>query len=212
MTPEELDEYYNYDNILRRMLDNISEDVDTREGSVIYNAIAPAATELAQMYFTLKNNMDLCFADTAVEEYLDRLCQQIGIERKQATKAVRGAQFFKYEADETGSYLPYEDLPIGSRFSIEDVTYTVIEKIEPTEQELGLTNVYKLECETPGTIGNQYFGQLIPVDYIENLGMTDLSSIIIPGTDEETDEELRSRYYEFVAETPFRRKHIRLQK
>ena len=145
-------------------------------------------------------------------QYLDRICEQIGIERKQATKAVRGAQFFKSEADESGSYLPYEDLPIGSRFSIEDVVYTVIEKVDPSEQELGLTNVYKLECEIPGTIGNQYFGQLIPVDYIENLGMTDLASIIIPGADEETDEELRNRYYEFVAETPFRRKYIRLQK
>ena len=40
MTQEELDEYYDYDNILDRMLSNISEKVDTREGSVIYNAIS----------------------------------------------------------------------------------------------------------------------------------------------------------------------------
>lgn len=203
MTQEEMDSYYDYNNILNRMLDNISDDVDKREGSLIYNAIAPAALEFAQMYFTLKNNMNLCFADTAVGEYLDRICEQIGIERKKATKAIRGAQFYKMQTDGAGGYLPYEDMQIGTRFSIEDVIYKVIEKVDPKEQELGLTNLYKLECETAGKIGNQYFGQLIPVDYIENLKMTDLSIIIIPGVDEESDEDLRNRYYEYIQAPAF---------
>lgn len=196
----DLDTYYEYKNILQRMLDNVPTELDKREGSVIYNALAPAAIELAQIYFYLKNNMDLCFADTAVGEYLDRLCEQIGIARKQATKAIRKGQFFKNELDEDGeSYLPYEDIPLGSRFSIENVVYTVIEKIEDEE----LSNIYKLECETAGSIGNQYVGNLVPIDYIDNLGITHLNQIIIPGTDEEADEELRIRYYSIVKETAF---------
>lgn len=204
MESDNLDEYYDYDNILNRMLSNISDDIDKREGSVIYNALAPAALELAQMYFTLKNNMDLCFADTAVGEYLDRICEQIGIKRKEATKAVRRAQFFKINTEDEGEkYLPYENIQIGSRFSIEDVTYKVIEKIDTTGQEQNLKNVYKLECEIAGIKGNEYLGNLIPIDYIEDIAKAELNAIIIPGTDEETDEELRNRYYEYVKNTAF---------
>ena len=50
MEIENLDEYFNYDTILQRMLDNVSSKVDKREGSIIYDAIAPCAAELAQMY------------------------------------------------------------------------------------------------------------------------------------------------------------------
>lgn len=204
METDNLDEYYDYNNILNRMLSSISDDIDKREGSIIYNALAPAALELAQMYFTLKNNMDLCFADTAVGEYLDRICEQIGIKRKEATKAVRSAQFFKlnteYEDEDDEKYLPYENIQIGSRFSIEDVTYKVIEKINPAQAN-NLKNVYKLECEVAGIKGNEYLGNLIPIDY--NIAMAELNAIIVPGTEEETDEELRSRYYEYVKNTGF---------
>ena len=203
METDNLDEYYDYNNILNRMLSSISNDIDKREGSIIYNALAPAALELAQMYFTLKNNMDLCFADTAVGEYLDRICEQIGIKRKEATKAVRSAQFFKlnteYEDDQ--KYLPYENIQIGSRFSIEDVTYKVIEKINPAQAN-NLKNVYKLECEVAGIKGNEYLGNLIPIDYID-IAKAELNTIIVPGTEEETDEELRNRYYEYVKNTGF---------
>ena len=71
MEIENLDEYFNYDTILQRMLDNVSSKVDKREGSIIYDAIAPCAAELAQMYITLKNNIDLVFLDTAPNEYLE---------------------------------------------------------------------------------------------------------------------------------------------
>lgn len=194
-----LDEYYTYENILQRMLDNISNDIDKREGSVIYNAIAPAATELAQMYFTLKNNMDLCFADTAVETYLDKICNQIGMQRREAIKATRCGQFWKNEKKEDGGYVEYENLPLGSRFSIDNIVFKVIEKIEDNN----VNNAYKLECETPGEIGNNCFGILIPIDNIEGLGNTDLNEIIIPGQEEETDDELRERYFRYVLEVPF---------
>lgn len=189
---DNIDEYYEYENILERMLSNISDDVDKREGSVIYNAIAPAAAELAQMYFTMKNNIDLCFVDTAVEEYLDRLCEQIGIVRKKATKAIRRGQFFDVNHNAM-------DIEIGSRFSIKDLVFVAVEKIEKGN--------YKMECETAGTIGNEYTGVLLNIDYIESLGQTDLNEILIPGENDEDDEVLRNRYYEHVKETPFRREH-----
>ncbi len=39
-----------YEVILQRMLDRVPNNIDKREGSIIYNALAPAAVELQNMY------------------------------------------------------------------------------------------------------------------------------------------------------------------
>ena len=41
-----------YEEILRGMLDRAPEDIDKREGSVIYDALAPTAYFLAQQDFS----------------------------------------------------------------------------------------------------------------------------------------------------------------
>ena len=103
------DEDMSYEAILQRMLNKIPDTIDKREGSIIYDALAPASAELAQIYLELKNNIDLIFADTAVEEYLDRLCNQIGIIRKESTPAIKQGIF--YNADNE-----LMDINMGSRF------------------------------------------------------------------------------------------------
>ena len=185
---ENLDEYFDYDTILQRMLDRVPIQIDKREGSIIYNALAPAAAELAQMFILLKNNIDLVFADTAVEEYLDRLANQVGLTRNEATYAIKKGSFY----DENDNPM---DISIGERFTIEDLVYKAIEKIE--------TGIYKMECESLGTIGNNCVGTLIPVNYIENLARAELTDILIPGEDEEDDDSLRARYYETTSEQGF---------
>ena len=185
---ENLDEYFDYDVILERMMNRVPSEIDKREGSIVYNAIAPASAELAQMYILLKNNIDLVFADTAVEEYLDRLAGQIGLTRNSATYAIKKGLFY----DENNNLM---DIGIGERFTIEDVIYKVIEKIEK--------GTYKLECETIGEIGNGYNGKLIPVNYIDGLANAEITDILIPGENEEDDDSLRSRYYETTSEQGF---------
>ena len=39
-----------YEDILQRMLDRVPDSMDKREGSIIYDALAPAAVELQLMY------------------------------------------------------------------------------------------------------------------------------------------------------------------
>ena len=185
---ENLDEYFDFDIILQRMLDRVPMQIDKREGSIIYNALAPAAAELAQMYILLKNNIDLVFADTAVDEYLDRLANQVGITRNEATYAIKKGLF--YDADNN-----LMDVKLGERFTIEDLVYKAVEKVEK--------GTYKMECETQWAIGNNYVGTLIPVNYIENLAKAELTDILIPGEDQEDDESLRARYYETTSEQGF---------
>ncbi|GIQ63647.1 phage tail protein [Paenibacillus cisolokensis] len=177
-----------YDAILQRMLDRVSDDIDKRPGSVIYDALAPAAAELAQMYIELDINYNLSFADTASGEHLSRRTAEFGVNREPATKARRKGLF--YGAND----VPI-DVPIGSRYSIEDVNYVAIGKIA--------AGVYELECEQAGTIGNQLFGPLLPIDYISGLALAELADIIVPGEDEESDDALRERYYKAVNEPAF---------
>ena len=59
-----------YESILQRMLDRIPDDMDKREGSIIYDALAPAAVELQLMYIEL----DTILRDTFASTTTDRDC------------------------------------------------------------------------------------------------------------------------------------------
>ncbi|RCX22598.1 putative phage protein gp47/JayE [Fontibacillus phaseoli] len=181
-------EHESFEAILSRMLGRVPDSIDRRPGSIIYDALAPAAAELAQMYIELESNQNLSFADTATGEFLDRRTQEFGIQREAATTSKRKGLFFA-----SGS-IPL-DVPIGTRFSLNEVNYTVIGKISSAE--------WMLECETAGTLGNRDYGTLLPVDYVEGLARAELSELLVPGEDAETDEALRQRYLEYVNEQPF---------
>lgn len=166
-----------FEAIMQRMLDRVPNNIDKREGSVIYNTLAPVAAELAQAYVDLDIIVRLGHARTASGEFLDMIVEESGVKRRPATKAIRKGVFDA-------------PVPIGSRFRGGNVVYIVIGHIEGNE--------YRLEAETPGTVGNEYFGDLLPIDYIEGLTSATLEDVLIPGEDEETDEELYQRYLEEI--------------
>jgi len=167
-----------FEAILQRMLSRVTDNVDKRPGSVIYDALAPAAAELAQLYAELDINYNLSFADTASGDYLTRRAAEFGVQRKPAVKARRVGRFYG-EGD-----API-DVPLGSRFGISGLFYTVVSKLG--------AGIYALECETAGAAGNQPYGALLPVDYVAGLVRAELATVIVPGEEEEDDESLRQR-------------------
>ena len=171
-----------YEELLARALSKVPNDIDKREGSVIYNALAPACFELAQCYIQYEIVMNRTFADTSTEEDLTRRCNERGIYRKSATYALRKALF-------------NADVPIGSRFRLEDTTYKVSKKID--------TGQYELQCEQSGAIGNVYTGVLLPIGYIDGLETAVLEDILVPGEDEESDQSLRKRYFDSLESDAF---------
>ncbi|MCO1603657.1 baseplate J/gp47 family protein [Desulfosporosinus nitroreducens] len=168
-----------YELILKRMLDRVDADLDKREGSIIYDALSPAAAELAQAYVALEINLKLSSTQTSSSEYLEFRTSDYGVTRKAATKARRKALFF-------GQNDTPLEVALGSRFSIERVNYQTTERTS--------TGHYILECEVAGSIGNQNFGALLPIDYISGLVRAELADILIPGVDTESDDDLRQRY------------------
>jgi uncharacterized phage protein gp47/JayE len=177
-------EKYSFDYLINSALDNVPDSIDKREGSIIYDALAPACYQLADMYMNLKNVMLNVFVDTSYGEYLDNRVKEQGLERYKATKALLKAEFIFNDQKSS--------IRIGDRFSSinneEILSYSVIEKLDNEE------NTYILECEMYGTIGNDYIGDILPITYIESLKSARIITIVKAARDIETDEELKSRY------------------
>ncbi|WP_097026185.1 baseplate J/gp47 family protein [Clostridium peptidivorans] len=170
--------------ILKRMLDKTPDDIDKRESSLLYNTLAPVSLELAFAYSNLDRFLSYAFPeqDTPVE-FIEKRANEEGIKIKQAESAVKKGYFYD-------SNKKFIDIPLGSRFSIDKFNFKAIEKIEP--------GIYKMECEKTGVEGNNPSGQLIPIDYIENLSIAELGEIIREGIDIESGEDLFNRYSEKI--------------
>lgn len=174
-----------YEVILRRMLERVAAKFDRREGSIIYDGVAPAAVEFQNIYIALEAVLREMFPDTATREYLIKHCAERGISPKPSSYA-----------KVMGSFTPTNlDVPIGARFSHEDLNYKVTEKISDGK--------YELECETSGSVANGVTGRLIPIDYVEKLETAYIDYVVVPGEDDEATETLRARYFASINSESF---------
>lgn len=164
-------------NIEARMLRRVPASLDKREGSVIYDATAPASIEFELLYAAVDYFLKNTFGDTADREFLIERAKERGLSPYPASAAV--IKVIGTPAD--------VEIPIGARFSYDDVNYTITEKLE-TEGE------YTAVCETAGTIGNKPEGNLIPIEYIAGLQSAKCAEVVVFGEDEEDTESFRARY------------------
>ena len=171
-----------YQSILSRLLENVDNTLDKRQGSIIYDALAPAAMELAQCYASLEIYKEQTYLKTATGENLDNRVADYGLTRNPATNAIRLANIYN-----TDNIL--YDIPIGSRFSIPEdyggYNFIITEKLE--------TGKFKIQCETAGSVGNEYIGVLLPLYNISGLGKAEIYGTFEAGEDIESDEDLRKR-------------------
>lgn len=175
-----------YRALLEAMLNRVSSSLDKREGSMIQTALGAGAYALEEFYLDLDKVQRGGAIQTAVGEDLDNWAVIANVERYPASPAVR-----------LGVFQP-DIVPVGARFSTIDggnsVNFTVTEKAGPGE--------YQLTCETPGTIGNSYTGPILPITAIQGLTRAELTDILVPGDDTETDGDLRERVISALRERP----------
>lgn len=184
---------YTYQYLLDRALSQIPGDIDKREGSIIYDALAPACYLLAEYFMEVHRLTQEVSIETASGEWLDNKVLEVGITRNQATSAVKKAIFTTVDND--GNEIPLS-VPIGSRFASVSESQALYYVITDNYRVNGVIQAgeYEATCETPGIEGDRYTGTLVPLDFIPNLASAILSDSIIPGSDTETDEALRERY------------------
>lgn len=173
-----------YDVILERMLNRVSDKFDKREGAVIFDTHSPTAIELQILYLELDAILRETYGETASREFLIKRCRERGIVPYEATKAVL-----------KGKFTPAGIEVAGKRFHSSFASFIVNKKIADGE--------YQVQCETPGAIGNQQLGTIIPITYTEGLETAELTEILIPGEEEEETEALRKRYFDSFNEKAF---------
>ena len=173
---------YTQKEIEKSMLEQVDPNLDTREGSMIQTAIGPAAWALEGSYLTLGQIQDNSNPVTAVGEALDLIVVTRGISRNPARAAVRQGTFDT-------------EIPEGSKFKTINGADSLIFTSGNLVSSDDVSYAYELTCDTPGTAGNSYTGAILPITAITGLTSASIGTIITAGTDEETDDALRARYW-----------------
>ena len=181
---------YTKEEIQRQMLAQVDNDLDKRQGSLIQTAIAPVAWYLEGAFLSIAKLQNNTSPTLAVGDSLDLLVALRGITRKAATPAVRQGTFDA-------------PIPAGSTFKTINGADSVSFASGDLISQSGTTYVYALTCEVAGTIGNSYTGEILPITAIPGLTSATIGEIVTVGTDAESDDSLRARYFETFADTPY---------
>lgn len=165
-----------FESLLDDKLRQVDNKYDKREGSVIYDALAPNSAEDAQVYITLAWMFAQQHGETADREYLLKIAYDTrGLTPLEATYAKLKGVF-------------NTSIDIGARFTLDGLTYAVTELLNDAEHS------YILQCETLGTEGNRHLGTLIPINYIAGLTSAELTEVIVHARDDEDTEVFRQRW------------------
>ena len=182
-----------YQNLLKVMLAQVPNIYDKRDGSPIMTALGPAAYALEEYYLSLDQVQRSAFIQSAVGSDLDMLAVIAGLTRYPDSDAVRLGIF-------------NTSIPIGSRFSTingsDSINFIATAVATVTDPQEG-NYYYQLTAETPGTIGNDYSGPILPINTIPGLTSAQITDILVPGDDTETDDAFRERIIEALNERPF---------
>ena len=181
--PDFSDEQYSYRTIMNRKLSMVPSDLDTREGSVLWNTLGPNSMEIANLYQLLLVIQQNQYADTADRDNLIKLARLRGLTPYPATSTIISANFYSDMTNQT----PYNPAS-GDTFYAQNTkqVYTVTTQIADGE--------WRLEANVAGESGNNVSGNLIPTVAINGLAGAVFKEILIYGEDEESTEDLRARY------------------
>lgn len=189
---------YTYEYILTEALSKVPDNVDKREGSIIRDALSPCCYEAAKHILYLADIIEQTYIETANGLWLDGRVIEGGITRDPATYAKK-LGVFKTQLDE-----PCQ-ISIGQSFSTVGDTILNYTAVQVYANEGGdvVPGSYIMQCNTVGSVGNNYIGRIVPNDYIEKLASAEITTLLYPGEEEESDDSLRERFLANLMKTAF---------
>jgi uncharacterized phage protein gp47/JayE len=172
-----------FDVIMDRLLEQVPNQYDKREGSFIWDALAPVALELMQAYAELDRTLQLAFAATTFGSYLDMRAAEHGLTRKPATKA-KGYVHVKGTA---GTMVAKNTIFT----TMNGIQYVTTEEAVVGDEGEALIPVEAVE---PGAAGNVPAHAIVVIP----VSLTGISEVTNPaptegGTDQESDADLLKR-------------------
>ena len=174
-------EDYTYERLLEDVLNNAPEGIDTRQGSIFYDAVSGVLIKVAKLYTDLDLVVELSRLTTTTGDALDAKAGEYGITRLAATRA-------KYLAEFEG-VTPEP----GERFYYDGAYFVLRQEAE--------TGLLYFEAEAAREDGNDIYEgtPAVPVNNIEGLISATFGAIYESGSDAEGDEALRNRVIEKIA-------------
>lgn len=172
-----------YENIMADAIARAPNGIDTRQGSIYYDAISGMALRLSKYYADLDMVREMATITTAVGEMLDVKAVEFGLTRHGAIPA-------QYRAEYEGG--PPKD---GDRFYY-DLQYFVFRTLQEDD---GPVEVF--EAEIAGESGNNILPgtPAVPVITDIHLKSATFGEVYTMGADVESDTDFRERILEKVA-------------
>lgn len=164
-----------FDTIMSEMMLTFGSDVNTGEGSLVYNACCKIALKLEEVYGDMDQLNDNLLPDKMDLTHLISFGKERGVIYREATAPVIIGRF-------------NQDIEIGEQFTAGEHSYVVKKLVENHD--------YELECLTTGSIANNNSGSLDPVDYIDNYAGGTIVKLVTAGVDDEETEAYRDRIME----------------
>lgn len=167
-------EAYSYDALLNDVLDSAPDGIDTRQGSIFYDAISGILLKVAKLYTDLELVFQMSQLDTAGGDYLDSRASEYGITRRPATRA-------EYDFSYTGTAPE-----AGERFFTDGIYFTLCKTDDGS---------LFLRADDAGSAGNyvQLSAPALPLNNLAELNSASFGAVRKYGTDTEDDEALRER-------------------
>ncbi len=170
-----------YENLMAEVLAAAPTGIDTRQGSIFYDAVSGAMLKIAKLYTDIDLVFELVFLDSATGDYLDKRAEEHGLSRN-------GATYSKYLAVFEGA-----TPEAGERF-FADGYYFVLALDDNGDDLLFIAEDAGSNTKdiSPGT-------SAVPVNNINGLTASAFGEIVQSGADEEDDSSLRSRLKEKIS-------------
>ena len=171
-------------DILDEMLANVRNDVDKREGSIVYDMLAPSAHRWELVGFALDAILELGFIDTANGEYIDKRASEQGLTRKPAehakgTVTITGEANIEVPAgfivftDDGLEFSTDEIATIGAKGTVDVPCTAIVGGLESNVAIKAITQFEETALKITAVTNNEPFSG---------------------GIDEESDNELKNRY------------------
>ncbi|HEK4630294.1 TPA: baseplate J/gp47 family protein [Clostridioides difficile] len=173
-----------YEVIKNRTLENINLDIYKGEGSFLNNTVSGNNLELSKIYLELSKMHKMAFIQDTYNQFLDKRVNEFGVYRKLGTESNGEVEFIgeKGTVINNGTVISYRDLLF---VVIKDVTIGSEEGDNSPVQALEVGKKYNLPTNCEFKL----------VDNISGVTKITNTRSFEGGTDIETDEELKERFY-----------------
>ena len=189
------------DVLLQGALDQVSDDIDKSQGSIIYDTLAPICHIISDkviggMIQTYLDNNIVLSSGTG----LDLLVAQFGLTRVDATYA---EILVTFTTEHGWLTTVIEDTikkgtKIRTKSSVNQIEYEIIDNLPRDPHLMGSATQFIARCTQKGTVGNNYGTTMMLSNHIDGIIEVNGVGLYTSARDVETDEELKERLIDFV--------------